>query len=153
MFSLAESWERYRLLGWLLKECPYAGVGGLLVHRVKEEIQRAWPTQGQGSPKSTSSPFASPKLLDLFPFMMISESSPLQHLEIHMSALNLCLFLLLREKNTGPVVGIWNQDVLNWLMGSWFEPLGKRFTPPSLAPYFFSPLQLSLNLIRGIKAG
>lgn len=104
IFSLVGSWERYimciiirvrqpmfifvfifcfrfRLLGSLLQDCPYAAISGLMVARLKNETLRAWPDLRR-TDDPVRPPFASPKLMDLFPHLM-NTARPIEQVTLH----------------------------------------------------------------------
>lgn len=121
LFTLLGPWERFRVLGSLLQDCPYAAVAGLLVARLKDETLRAWPARG--SPAGTHCPpFASPKLVDLFPHFMHCKA-PIEQLDLLMHSLNFYRFLLLRDRGAQAVVGVWRPDLVEWVKAQWLLPL------------------------------
>ncbi len=121
LFTLLGPWERFRMLGSLLQDCPYAAVAGLLVARLKDETLRAWPARG--SPAGTHCPpFASPKLVDLFPHFMHCKA-PIEQLDLLMHSLNFYRFLLLRDRGAQAVVGVWRPDLVEWVKAQWLLPL------------------------------
>jgi hypothetical protein len=110
------------VLGSLLQDCPYAAVAGLLVARLKDETLRAWPARGS-PPGAHCPPFASPKLVDLFPHFMHFKA-PVEQLDLLMHSLNFYRFLLLRDRNAqAPVVGVWRPDLVDWVKTQWLLPL------------------------------
>ncbi|KAL6069518.1 VWFA domain-containing protein, variant 2 [Balamuthia mandrillaris] len=132
--SLFEEEERYRLLGDLLRTCPYPSIKGLLIHRLKQETIRAWPKDEEHQQQRKKvSPFSSPKLLDLFPFFMhfSGESNLLQDFDVWMNALNYYRFLLLRDRpkqkeEDSPQqqnVGVWEPQFRQAVEADLLEPL------------------------------
>ncbi|ELR19625.1 uncharacterized protein ACA1_198460 [Acanthamoeba castellanii str. Neff] len=126
LFTLLGPWERFRVLGSLLQDCPYAAVAGLLVARLKDETLRAWPARG--SPAGTHCPpFASPKLVDLFPHFMHCKA-PIEQLDLLMHSLNFYRFLLLRDRGAQAVVGVWRPDLVEWVKAQWLLPLREEYS-------------------------
>jgi len=117
---------RFKCLGYLLERCPYMAIRGLIIHFIKQQIVKYWPSS---SSSSSSIYFASPKVLDLFPFFINftdpaigAKENLMEKLDVIMNALNLYRFLLLRDKNLD-VIGIWKPESKELVRTKFLDPL------------------------------
>jgi len=82
---------RFKVLESLLDSCPYPAIHGLLVHRLKEEINAVWLRPGESPFFSTSVWKLCSKMLD------IKYANPQNAFDVVMNVLNLFRFILLKE--------------------------------------------------------
>lgn len=140
--------ERFEIIKRLLTTCPYPSFVGLVIHRLKQEIEWSWPNNStqEGSSKlivspysyppsfpsplhfqlqhfSSPSPFLSSQVLDLLTFFQ-HFSDLLSKLDIVMNILSVYRFLLIRDKSSN-FTGIWNQECLTQIQDFFLNPLFK----------------------------
>lgn len=144
--SIFTNSERFELIKRIITNCPYPSFVGLVVHRLKQEVEWAWALLPDTNTKSTSSipfsyppsfpspilsssenttfsPFLSSKVLYLLSLLQ-SENSPLSRLDILMNVLSVYRFLLIRDK-TSNFTGIWEKEKVQQIRDNFLNPLFK----------------------------
>lgn len=100
---------RFAAIKAVLSDNPLPTLACLMVRLLKEDVIRSWP--GVATNQEDTAFFASRKLLELMPLFMLS-SNLVEKNELIMDALNLYLFLLMKDTPRGNLTGLWSNAQL-----------------------------------------
>ncbi|KAH3732796.1 Ras guanine nucleotide exchange factor [Pelomyxa schiedti] len=115
---------RFDAIKKLIAQCSNYTMTGLIIHRLKEEINQSWPNTCCDAEESSN--FASRRLLEILPVFLVPRNFS-EKFDIIIQGINLYRYLLIRDRGTN-YTGIWSKSEILEVDNNFLQPLKDELT-------------------------